>query len=379
MPNHPQDFSNLSGDFRNPEPANLRENNEKKKHMKTIMKLIKNSIGRLPLRSGLFPMLLAFACFVEPTPLPAQGQSLTIVPASPVTGPLICKPGFGPPQCWAQAFDTTNDLAFQGNGFASPAVAKDDIQGYDAIHRPEFANDGSYGNGTSWISDSPNSWLKVDLGRIVLIDHITIGRDRLGGYDDRDPGQFTMAVATADNVYANGDDGNDGAEYTLIFDSASFGFSGVIDGPQTIEARFTPVLARFIKLSVENLGADIDEIEVGGPAYGAQVQPPINADGTSIFNVRRGIVPVKFTLIQSGVPTCTLPPATIVVTRTAGATTGPIDESIYVGAADTGSNFRIDSCQYIYNLSVGALGVGTYRVDIKINNQVVGSAAFKLK
>jgi hypothetical protein len=88
---------------------------------------------------------------------------------------------------------------------------------------------------------------------------------------------------------------------------------------------------------------------------------------------------VKFTLTQGGVATCVLPPATIALTRTAGGTTGPIDESIYTGSADTGSNFRIDNCQYIYNLSASALGVGTYRVDININGQVVGSAVFQLK
>jgi hypothetical protein len=111
----------------------------------------------------------------------------------------------------------------------------------------------------------------------------------------------------------------------------------------------------------------------------AQIQPPINTDGTSVFNVRRGVVPVKFTLTQDGVATCALPQATIAVTRTAGGTIGPIDESIYSGPADTGSNFRIDSCQYIYNLSASALGVGTYRVDIVINGQVVGSATFALR
>jgi hypothetical protein len=56
-----------------------------------------------------------------------------------------------------------------------------------------------------------------------------------------------------------------------------------------------------------------------------------------------------------------------------GGTTGAVDESVYTGSADTGSNFRISSCQYIYNLSADALGVGTYRVDIKINDTVVGS------
>src|SRR5206468_737187 len=114
-------------------------------------------------------------------------------------------------------------------------------------------------------------------------------------------------------------------------------------------------------------------------AYSAQVRQPINADGTSVFNVRRGVVPVGFTLTQDGVATCALPPATIAVTRTAGGTTGQIDESVYSGPADTGSNFRIDSCQYIYNLSASSLGVGVYRVDIIINGQVVGSATFTLR
>jgi len=92
-----------------------------------------------------------------------------------------------------------------------------------------------------------------------------------------------------------------------------------------------------------------------------------------------GVVPVKFTLTQDGTSTCTLPAATIAVTRTSGGTTGAIDESVYSGSADTGSNFRISSCQYVYNLSASALGVGTYRVDININGQVVGSGTFQLK
>jgi len=90
-------------------------------------------------------------------------------------------------------------------------------------------------------------------------------------------------------------------------------------------------------------------------------------------------VPVRFTLTLNGVATCSLPPATIAVTRTAGGTIGPIDEEIYTGPSDNGSNFRIDSCQYVYNLAASALGVGTYQVDILINGQVVGSATFALR
>ena len=98
-----------------------------------------------------------------------------------------------------------------------------------------------------------------------------------------------------------------------------------------------------------------------------------------MFNVRRGVVPVKFTLTLDGVPTCDLPSATIAVYRTGTGGNQQIDESVYSGPADTGSNFRIDSCQYIYNLSASALGVGTYRVEILINGQVVGNAAFALR
>jgi len=114
------------------------------------------------------------------------------------------------------------------------------------------------------------------------------------------------------------------------------------------------------------------------PSYAAQVQAPINSDGSSTFSVRRGVVPVKFNLTQGGVATCDLPPATIAVTRTAGGVIGEINESVYSGNADTGSNFRIGSCQYMYNLNSRALGVGTYRVDILIDSQVVGSAVFAL-
>jgi len=120
------------------------------------------------------------------------------------------------------------------------------------------------------------------------------------------------------------------------------------------------------------------EVQPPTPSYAAQVQAPINPDGSSTFNVRRGVVPVKFNLTQGGVATCDLPPATIAVTRTAGGVIGQVNESDYSGNADTGSNFRISSCQYVYNLNARALGVGTYRVDILIGGQVVGSATFGL-
>jgi hypothetical protein len=168
---------------------------------------------------------------------------------------------------------------------------------------------------------------------------------------------FTQALLVGSPAIDAGDPNFDPNSFTppLLYDQRGSGFPRVASGR-----------------------IDIGAFEVP-PPYSAQVQQPINPDGSSVFNVRRGVVPVKFTLTQGGVATCALPPATIALTRTAGGTTGAIDESVYSGSADTGSNFRIDSCQYIYNLSSGALGVGTYRVDIMINGQVLGSAIFQLK
>lgn len=115
--------------------------------------------------------------------------------------------------------------------------------------------------------------------------------------------------------------------------------------------------------------------------YTATIQRPINADGSSVFSAKRGVVPVKFTLALGGAPTCQLPPATISLARTAGAAPGPIDESTFAQSADTGSYFRIDStnCQYVYNLTSSSLGPGTYLVQISLGGTAVGSGTFGLQ
>jgi len=111
----------------------------------------------------------------------------------------------------------------------------------------------------------------------------------------------------------------------------------------------------------------------------AQVQQPINADESSVFSVKRGVVPVVFTLTSNDVATCQLLAATISLTRTAGGVPGSIDESTYLSSADKGSNFRISNYEYVYNLTASSLGTGTYKVNISIGGTVVGSGTFGLK
>ena len=115
------------------------------------------------------------------------------------------------------------------------------------------------------------------------------------------------------------------------------------------------------------------------PLPTAAIQPPINANGSSVFNAKRGVVPVKFTVSINGSATCQLPPATISLVRTAGGTLGAVNVSDFIQPSDVGSTFRVSGCQYIYNLGSSGLGVGTYVVQINIKNVAVGSVTFSLK
>jgi beta-lactamase superfamily II metal-dependent hydrolase len=188
-------------------------------------------------------------------------RALSTVVASAATGVDGCEPPYAPPQCNTRAFATANDLAYAPSGSPVRAVAKDTIPGYAPIHAPAYVNDGKYGNGSSWISNSPSSWIKIDLGKPTLLNEVRFGRDRTGGYDERDPGQFVVQAALADNRFADGDESLDADEYRSVFDSADGGFNGAVAGPSTVRAKFSPIVARFVKVSVANAGAAIDELE----------------------------------------------------------------------------------------------------------------------
>ena len=115
--------------------------------------------------------------------------------------------------------------------------------------------------------------------------------------------------------------------------------------------------------------------------YSTTIQPPISPAGTSVFNANRGVVPVKFTLSLNGTPTCQLPPATIAIFRISGSTAVGVNESDFLAASDSGSNFRIDAtnCQCVYNVSSRSLGPGTYLVQIKIGGIAIGNAKLGLQ
>jgi hypothetical protein len=206
--------------------------------------------------------------FNPPLAQSEASQVVVAATATPESAEVICKPGYLPPLCLAKEFDKTQDLTYQGNGSARPAVAKDTIPGYSNIHKAAYVNDGLYGAGSSWVSNSAYSWIKIDLGKPTTINTITFGRDRLGNFKDRSPGQFVIAVALSDNIYADGNSNNDFVEYTKVYDSRKAGFDGVVSGSETIQAHFVPTDARYVKITFEKAGTAIDEVEA------FMVQPP---------------------------------------------------------------------------------------------------------
>jgi len=173
-----------------------------------------------------------------------------------------CRSGFSQPACRARPFVRTADLAWSGNGFAQPAVAKNTIAGF-AIHKEANINDGYYGNGASWVSAGADAWVKIDLGRVVRVDGIRLGRDRTGAFSDRGTGGFVVALASTDAVYATGVATDDDTEYTKVFEATAAEVASAPAGT-TFVAAFTPTFARFVKVQLKASGVALDEIEVSG-------------------------------------------------------------------------------------------------------------------
>ncbi|MFO0750861.1 MAG: hypothetical protein U1F43_35100 [Myxococcota bacterium] len=192
----------------------------------------------------------------------ARVEALPTGPATATLGADECRAGSTQPACRARPFVRSADLAWSGNGFARPAVAKDTIAGF-AIHDQAHVNDGYYGNGASWVSASADAWVKIDLGRLMRVDGVRLGRDRTGGFNDRGSGGFAVLLATTDAVYAAGNAADDASEYMKVVEASAAEVAAAPAGA-TFVAAFTPTIARFVKVQLKASGAALDEIEVSG-------------------------------------------------------------------------------------------------------------------
>ena len=260
---------------------------------------------------------------------------------------IICKDGAQPPLCLAGEYKGENGLTNQRNGSARPAVAKDSMPSSQELHKAANINDGMYGPGASWISNSRNSWIKIDLGKTTEINTVTFGRDRLGKLTGHNPGQFVVSLAINDDVYANGNNSNDNKEYQPVFNSKKTGFNGTISGAETVTAQFKPHMARYIKITFENKGAVIDEVEAfmaqppvasKAPDNKSDDKPPANGSNSQATNmpypsINTATSQPPNTATATSVPTNTPVPsetATPIPTATVVPTNTPVPTSTAV-------------------------------------------------
>ncbi len=190
---------------------------------------------------------------------PAPSQ-VAVVPTQAGAGAValtICPPAGRSPGC--PAGDPAQDLANTTNGPARPAVSKDARPGQGEAHLASYVNDGR--GGASWVSDGPDSWIKIDLGRVTTLNTVTIQKGYTASSDQGDPGQFVIAVAVEDS-YEDGNSDNDAVEYAQVFDSAEAGFRGAVSHTEAIQTYFPATRARYVKITFEKAGAAIDEIGV---------------------------------------------------------------------------------------------------------------------
>jgi hypothetical protein len=121
----------------------------------------------------------------------------------------------------------------------------------------------------------------------------------------------------SDDVYVDGNNQNDNSEYTEVYNSDEEGFDGIVSGPETIEATFDPVTARYVKITFENARTAVDEIEVfmiRPSDYASHTtRRPREKDTRAPSTVTP--VPTK-TLLPSRTPTKIIPTKTLLPTYT---------------------------------------------------------------
>jgi hypothetical protein len=136
---------------------------------------------------------------------------------------------------------------------------------------------------------------------------------------------------------------NDSREYAQVFNSELTGFSGTVSGAETIRALFSPVKARFVKITFASAGAAIQEVGV------FMVQPPEltahptrthSADAPQVTATLAGTSTGLLTETETSYPTGTrLPTETSIPSSTGtGFPTGTLTSSPTETAIPTISN-----------------------------------------
>jgi hypothetical protein len=112
---------------------------------------------------------------------------------------------------------------------------------------------------------------------------------------------------------------------------------------------------------------------------GLAIEPPVNANGSSIFKLGR-TVPVKLRLTgESAGTSCAI--ARLYLAQISNAVTGSEVEAESTAAATSGNLFRYDASadQYVFNLSTDSLSAGTWQLRIDLGDGVLYTVNLSLR
>jgi len=107
--------------------------------------------------------------------------------------------------------------------------------------------------------------------------------------------------------------------------------------------------------------------------------PPLLSGSTGVFKLG-SVVPVKFPLRDAGGLSLAIAVARLTLQMYAGGMPVgiPVDATP-PGNADVGERFRYDGTQYIYNLSTKVLAVGTWQLQVHLDDGTVHGVTIGLK
>lgn len=119
----------------------------------------------------------------------------------------------------------------------------------------------------------------------------------------------------------------------------------------------------------------------------AFVQPPISADGSTVFPAKTKIIPVRFTYINCDEPTCVLPQGRIELSRPVltkeGEGLSPVDKRIYSTQTDRDLYFasNVATGEYVYNIAASRLSPGKYHAQLIVEPEqmIIGNATFAIR
>ena len=143
---------------------------------------------------------------------------------------------------------------------AGTAFAKDVLPGHDAHSIPHL-NDAAFGNASSWIANSQNSFAGISLGAAtVRVNEFAFGRDNAGIFPDRCLTRYTLQFTTAPNPTAATPDASWSTIGTLDYFSA--GGANFAEPARRHRYSFTPVMATGLRLVAVASNTAMDEIEI---------------------------------------------------------------------------------------------------------------------